>query len=232
MYDKARRGMPEEVLEYLFSMITARPKILDLGCGTGIVTRQLKERGADVIGIDKDPEMLKKALAHETPDIQYIEAAAKDLPFEPETFDAVTAFSAFHWFATPESLSEIQRVLKRKGLFFIANRKVDPRTLTARQALLQSFATANLPAPKTYDYRKIFEDAGFQEVEEKKFELLERSSVEESVDYVQSTSYWNLVAESKHKDAKEALRKYFEGLAHDGVVTKTVWIVTWCGRKP
>ncbi len=60
-YDLARRGYPDEVFEYLKSFVKkTRPETLDIGCGTGISTRQLKENGFEVIGAVKDSSSLNQ----------------------------------------------------------------------------------------------------------------------------------------------------------------------------
>nr|MBP9772039.1 methyltransferase domain-containing protein [Candidatus Paceibacterota bacterium] len=61
-YNVARRGYPNELFEYLHSLIEGNNlKALDLGCGTGISTRQLKEHGFHAIGLDRDEGMLEAA---------------------------------------------------------------------------------------------------------------------------------------------------------------------------
>ncbi len=63
-YEKGRSGYPKEVFVYLKSLIKVkRPLVLDLGCGTGIATRQLTRIGT-VIGADPDPIMLRAAKKH------------------------------------------------------------------------------------------------------------------------------------------------------------------------
>ncbi len=95
------------------------PLTLDLGCGTGISTRQLKENGFGVYGADKDLVMLEAAHREDT-SISYFHVAADKLPFGSGYFDIVAAFTAFHWFNDEGSLIEIKRVLKQDGIFFAA----------------------------------------------------------------------------------------------------------------
>jgi ubiquinone/menaquinone biosynthesis C-methylase UbiE len=61
-YDAARRGYPVELFRYLKKiLINKDDQILDVGCGTGISTRQLKRYGFRAIGSDKGAEMIQIA---------------------------------------------------------------------------------------------------------------------------------------------------------------------------
>jgi len=121
-YAKARLKYPEEIMDFLFSLTNSRDEILDLGSGTGISTRQIAQRNQKVIGCEKDSQMVKEAIK-ENDGINYVIAPAEKLPFANGTFPAVTAFSAFHWFCNDGAVSEIKRILKPNGIFFVANKK-------------------------------------------------------------------------------------------------------------
>lgn len=89
-------------------------KILDLGCGSGQLTNQIKERGANVIGIDNSKEMIAAAKAN-FPDIDFRVMDAADFSFDFE-FEAIFSNAAFHWFENPEKAVEsMYRNLKSGG---------------------------------------------------------------------------------------------------------------------
>lgn len=101
--------------DYLKSLVNGeQPLTFDLGCGTGLSTGELKENGFDVIGADKEEEMIAVA-KKENPNITFEISPANSLPFPDNHFDLVTAFTAFHWFNDIESLTEIKRVIKLGG---------------------------------------------------------------------------------------------------------------------
>ena len=81
----------------------SRARVLDLGCGTGISTRQLVRDGAKIFGADKDANMIGEA-KKEASSIQYVVAEAGRLPFGDASFDALTSFAAFHWFTDADSI--------------------------------------------------------------------------------------------------------------------------------
>jgi ubiquinone/menaquinone biosynthesis C-methylase UbiE len=65
----------------------------------------------------------KAARKHKTVNKEkYVTGSAERIPFSNNTFDAVTAFAAFHWFDNKASLNEIKRVLKPGGIFFVVNK--------------------------------------------------------------------------------------------------------------
>ena len=69
--------------EDLFAMIKVREglRVVDLGCGTGELTRELAERlpGSDVLGIDVSPEMLARTKEHERPGLRFEHAAIESV---------------------------------------------------------------------------------------------------------------------------------------------------------
>lgn len=91
-------------------------RILDLGCGTGHLTAQIADSGAQVMGVDRSPEMI--AAAREAyPNLKFEIADARDLPFREE-FDAVFSNATLHWIReAEEALHGIWRALRPGGRF-------------------------------------------------------------------------------------------------------------------
>ncbi len=103
----------------VFSMLrTKSGRALDLGCGTGNYTVELKKRGFDVIGLDASERMLE--IAH-SKGLECIEGDAYSLPFPDESFDLVLSVTMFEFIYEPErAVAEINRVLKPEGEVLIA----------------------------------------------------------------------------------------------------------------
>lgn len=88
--------------------------MLDLGCGTGRLTRALADRGR-AIGMDAAGAML--AMAHEQDDSPYIQGDAFALPFADASFDAVVALRlVFHFARLDLLLKEMRRVIAPDGV--------------------------------------------------------------------------------------------------------------------
>jgi SAM-dependent methyltransferase len=115
--DYARDGrFVHELAGPVFAMLSPRPgeRILDLGCGDGALTAEIKAAGADVLGVDLSEELLAvarmKGLAVRRMD-------GHELDFVSE-FDAVFSNAALHWMRAPERVIEgVARALKPRGRF-------------------------------------------------------------------------------------------------------------------
>jgi len=88
--------------------------ILDLGCGTGDLTKKIQEAGAKVIGIDSSAEMIAAAKV-KFPSIPFHQEDAKHLPFV-EAFDAIFSNAVLHWVPEKEkAISSMYNSLKKGG---------------------------------------------------------------------------------------------------------------------
>lgn len=85
-YDSARPSYPSGVFDALGALTGVR--VLDIGAGTGIATRQLLDRGAKVIAVDRGREVLARAVAH-TAALPAVVADGASLPFSDASVDLV-----------------------------------------------------------------------------------------------------------------------------------------------
>lgn len=103
-----------------FADVQPGHRVLDVGCGTGVVAITAQRRGAKVTGLDLTPELLKRAkenAAVADADVEWHEGDAESLPFVDGAFDVV--LSQFgHMFAPRPDIAtrEMLRVLKPGGL--------------------------------------------------------------------------------------------------------------------
>ncbi len=102
----------EDVLAWLDAQRGER--ILDLGCGDGVLTRKIADLGADVVGVDASESFVKTA-QDSGMDVHRMDGHA--LTFEGE-FDAVFSNAALHWMIEPEKvIASVARALKPRGRF-------------------------------------------------------------------------------------------------------------------
>ena len=114
-YAKNGRFVPE-LAGAVFAMLAAKPgeRILDLGCGDGTLTAEIRAAGADVLGVDLCDELLAVARMKGL-SVQKQDGHALDFVQE---FDAVFSNAALHWMRKPELvIAGVARALKPKGRF-------------------------------------------------------------------------------------------------------------------
>lgn len=104
--------------ESIVELLAPQPneRILDLGCGTGDLAKQMTDLRAQVVGVDKSQAMIEKA-QQKYPDIPFQVLDARSLPFHNE-FDAVFSNAALHWILEPaQVLTSIYGALVPGGRF-------------------------------------------------------------------------------------------------------------------
>lgn len=141
--------------------------ILDVGCGDGVLTRQIAASGADVVGVDASADLLQAARESGTADVRLIDAEA--LVFDSE-FDAVFSNAALHWMTRPDRVAEgVFRALKPGGRFVAEMGGFGniAAVLTALAAVMQQRGHPDADPgqfyPTTDQYGAILAKAGFTE---------------------------------------------------------------------
>jgi trans-aconitate 2-methyltransferase len=93
-------------------------RILDVGCGTGHLTKQIADAGADVVGVDASAEMIAEARRN-FPGLKFEIADATTMRFE-QPFDGVFSNAALHWVKPPEAAVQCIHDALRPGGRFVA----------------------------------------------------------------------------------------------------------------
>lgn len=103
--------------------VTRGEHVLDVGCGTGVLTRQLTRQVGDTgsaTGFDLSESMLGVARAH-CPEATFKQGNVTDLPFDDQSFDVVISAFMLMFVPDPETaLSEMRRVLKTGGRLVVS----------------------------------------------------------------------------------------------------------------
>ncbi|MFF5230600.1 class I SAM-dependent methyltransferase [Dactylosporangium sp. NPDC000521] len=108
LYDRIRPRYPREALQWA---IPEKSEICDLGAGTGILTRQLRDLGHHTIAVEPDDKMRAKIPGDAR------KGDATHIPLPDASVDIVTAGQAYHWFYGEPAHAEIARVLRPGGSF-------------------------------------------------------------------------------------------------------------------
>jgi trans-aconitate methyltransferase len=102
----------------VLELLDAKPgeRILDLGCGTGHLTARIAETGANVVGVDRSPEMIHQA-KERYPSLRFEVMDAQEIQLDSQ-FDAVFSNATLHWIKEPErAITGIKKSLRPGGRF-------------------------------------------------------------------------------------------------------------------
>ena len=118
-YDDWSSGIHRRLAARLIAIASPLPgeRVLDIGCGTGLVTQMASERvgaSGEVFGVDIARRLLEVAQRRASPRVRFFHLAAEHLVFSDCTFDLVTIGDALPYLADPRrALDEAWRVMRR-----------------------------------------------------------------------------------------------------------------------
>lgn len=191
-YERGRPEYPAEAVRHLVGGLGISPTrvVLDLGAGTGKLTRLLVPTGARIVAVEPVTAM-RESLVRSLPEIEAREGTAEAIPLADGSVDAVVVAQAFHWFEGGTALSEIHRVLRpggRLGLLWNIMEESSPwlgeltRLLRAQEGGVPRYATG--------EWRRAFERTSlFSPLELAQFRYVQRASLEQMLDRVNSISF-------------------------------------------
>jgi len=166
-YDRGRAGWPPELLDGVEA-----DAVLDLGAGTGKLTRLLVERYPVVHAVEPLAGM-RAVLERNVPSANVLPGNAERIPLDDGSVDAVFVAEAFHWFDSKAAVLEIARVLRAHGTLVVSfNEWLEPWDLpeAARTAIEKRAAKvppAGAPKVASGEWMKGFEGAPFAALEER-----------------------------------------------------------------
>lgn len=115
-YERTRPGYPRAAVDWLLAG-AGRPvhRVVDVGAGTGKLTRTLVELGLDAVAVDPSAGMLR-VLGGALPGVGCRQGTAEQLPLADHAVDAVLCGQAWHWVDPARALPEVARVLRPGGV--------------------------------------------------------------------------------------------------------------------
>ena len=113
-YDRARPGPPDDAVDWLLPADCQTA--VDLGAGTGLLSRALVGKVAQVVAVEPDARM-RAVLAARSPGVRVVDGTGEAIPLPDASADGVFVSSAWHWMDPDRAVPEIGRVLRDGGRF-------------------------------------------------------------------------------------------------------------------
>ena len=197
-YDRYRPRYAQVSLDRMLKRTGTANCVLDLGCGTGILTRALKPMVGEalVIGADPGGDMLEQAATADAGNtIVWLNCRAEQLAVADGSLDLMTAAQAAHWFDRPAFYEECHRTLRPGGTMAILynNRVRGEPIAEAHESVLE----ATTPG-YTHEYRDFDVVMELSCLPDTSDVLVDREvwnwvmTFEDFIGYVRSTSHYKI----------------------------------------
>ena len=224
VYERGRPSYPAEAIDWL---IPARAqRVADVGAGTGKLTRQLRERGLDVIAVEPSAGM-REELLRAVPGVPVLAGTGEQIPLADGIVDAVIVAQAWHWVDPERAVPEAARVLVPGGrLALLWNRRVEDEEWVADLSTI--IGSRGTPGSGRH-----FPEIGppFGPVERRSVDWVYRLSRAEMIDWVASRSYVITLPDERRHDVLGQVRDLLDrhpALAGEDEIA--VNMVTRCSR--
>jgi len=215
-YELGRPRWPEELIDRVAGELElgSDATVLDLGAGTGKLTRDLVPRFGRVIAVEPDDAM-RGVLEEGVPEAESLAGSAEAIPLPDASVDAVFTAEAFHWYASDESVGEIVRVLRpRGGLVILWNLDFGdpdpPMGEEVDRVIDVAFAKGGAPG-----IGKVLSGFWREPIAKGPFEPLQESEVERTVTRTRDQWLANMLSVSSIAALSDADREDFAARLHE-----------------
>jgi ubiquinone/menaquinone biosynthesis C-methylase UbiE len=214
VYERARPTYPADAVEWLVERAGLRSgrTVVDLGAGTGKLTRLLVQSGANVIAVEPVAEMRAK-LEELLPGFETVDGTAEQLPLADASADVITVAQAFHWFDHERALPELHRVLRDDGLLVLVwnMRDLDDPLQRGVEELLAPVRRSPTASLETDWRAPLTESPLFGEMETRMFRHAQQLTIQDLLDRVSSTSYVATMAPAEREELLARVRALAAG---------------------
>ena len=175
-YDRRWSFYIQETIRHTLErlLLVPRHRVLDVGCGTGVLLKALARSvpGASLCGVDPAPAMVEVARERLGRSARLVLGTAEELPFAREEFDLVVSTNALHYFPRPlQALSEVSRVLRPGGKAVVTDWCDDYLACKVCNLGLRLFSNAHVRTYGRDDCRRLLEGASFASVQVESYKI-------------------------------------------------------------
>jgi SAM-dependent methyltransferase len=165
-YERYRPGPPPAAVDWILPH--GAQTVVDLGAGTGALTRLLVGRVPDVVAVEPDDRM-RAVLSEAVPAAQAVAGRGESMPLPDASADAVIASTSWHWMDLVPTLTEVARVLVPGGVLGVLWSGPDPEApfMAQAQAAMSAFGQTDETGEGAAELTKAINDpaAGHQVLE-------------------------------------------------------------------
>lgn len=224
-YDRYRPRYATAALEAMLDYAGTVTALLDLGCGTGILTRPLRDLLPDalIVGADPGNDMLARAAAAGPPSLAWLTCRAEQLPFADAGLDLIAVGQAAHWFDRPAFYGECARVLRPGATLAVLynNRVRGTPASEIQEALLTELSPGYTRDYRDFDVAAELDDQpGARDVTVQRQAWDWNRSLEEYIGYARSTSHYKVAC--RHRPEADVIARFAEALAPLADATGTI----------
>jgi len=204
VYERGRPPYPAEALDWLLPPGARR--VLDLGAGTGKLTRRLVARGLDVVAVEP-LEGMRAELARVLPGTRVLAGSAERIPVPDGAVDAVLAAQAWHWVDPPRAVPEVARVLAPGGTLGLAWNVRDERMawVAGLGRIIGEMCRDDAGEDNTSEHPRV--GPPFSPLERRDVAWIHRLAVPELLDMVASRSYVILLPAEERQALLDRVRR-------------------------
>lgn len=239
-YEQGRPDYPPAAVECLVRHLEIGPgrRVLDLGAGTGKLTRCLVSTGAWLVAVEPVGTM-RAAFACALPTVPVAGGAAEAIPLRDGAVDAVVVGTAFHWFDGATALRELHRVLRpggHLGLVWLArDERVDWVAQLVR--LVDAFKRGDPPRYTDGRWRRPFATGSlFTPLEEAQFPFVQEAGRATALARVASTSFVGTLSPDERREVLRRVQTLLDThrATRDRATLRLPYRadVYWCRRCP
>jgi SAM-dependent methyltransferase len=214
VYERARPEYPSEAVAWIADLLDLRPgrTVLDLGAGTGKLTRALLDTGARVIAVEPGDAM-RAELERAAPGAEALRGSAEDIPLRNASVDAMAVGQAFHWFRHDVAIPELHRVLRRGGGVALLWNSRDPDAPLHQEIgkLIEPFIPPD--RPDSEEWAQLLEESElFGPLEERRFSFVQQLDTDMLAERIASVSFVAAAPAVARRELDEQLRRVAERL--------------------